>query len=584
MYWFWTRDCSCCGEDVILNLKSQATTNLPRAEHAVRFITSANNKGQAVNELFGKSGSKKRKSIPASLRRKVFGAIHPERVAKAGMPLTAETIRLRESLRSVVASNDFYPLENEAVAYEFMEKRVSDLQGGRIADIKAARKEIAGVFQHYEMDPALAFTKKYEELSYFNGMDEADRKVIYGQFLVFSNEDFKMDVFIPSKTSPVELTSLLSVLNSEEIRIFLETVILNPECDEDDIGPFIHTLVAVAEGTDEDFGKDVRTAITEVGKTLVLQVLHLANDETLLGLDFDNIDFVSGDIGLSEDRTRELEKKEEEKLDRRWYYERQSQEILLISIDAGLLAPSQTQFELLYDAALTEEVRNRIMVGMVKATNDDNRVQDVEDFIFGEIENATGDSDAVKLRKVSLMSNLSMLGTHKALDFLEESLTGNDVYMQAGAYECIACNYTNGIEVIEPKVREEILAGNYKLFGIVLMGASGNERSPFVEPAQEVIRRLFQRSDINMEKTLSTMDGLSLPFDDAGSILVDEVPKTTYDFLSALGLKFLASLIVKNAPEAQRSNATKVIKMFPSSDKKVFMTKPEGRELLRRLF
>ena len=562
--------------------KFQINPGLCGAESAIRIITAAKNerdRQRVTNQLFGKPGSEKRKSVPTSLRRKVFKAISSENKVQSGIPLSPEVIGLRETLRRIVAS----PLANKMPAYEFMERVVDNLQNGSIFCVKDAAKEIAAVFNYYEIDPAIAFTKKYEELSYFNDKNESAKKVLYGQFIIFSNENFKVDAFIPSKTNPVELTSLLSILNPEEMRIFLETVFFNTQLNEDDIGSFIHSLVEVANGTDEGFGEEVRKAISEVSKTLVLQALHLANNEEEFSVpNFSDVSFHPDDIALLEERREKLEG---EKLDECWYYERIRQEILLISIEAELFTPSQAQFELLYEAALTEEVENRIMVAMIKAAKSEEHVQDIEDFIFGKIEDTkTDDSDFVNLRKVAFASNLSMLGTDKALDFLTKSLTGNDVYFQIGAYECIACNYKNGVEVIEREARAEILKGNYKLFGIIIIGASLNEASPFIKPTQGIIKKLFQKPDINMAKVFSDMDGLSLPFDKAGNVSIDETPKSTHDFLSGLGLKFLSSLIVKSAPEVQRINASRVIKMFSESELKVFMTKPEGKGLLQRLF
>lgn len=565
--------------------------NLSSSEVLVRTILKAPNRERALIEALGKPGSKKRKRLPKSLRRKVHTEVNPNYIPKSRkreLPLTQTDIRFRESLRQIDYRNSFHSLENERRALSLLDDTIHR----RRADVQEEYALLKQTFDHFGVDLQEVLREKYEGLSFYNSDKEAGEKVLYGKLMLFGNKAFKVNSFCPCCTDHNKVARILEPLNEYEKKVFVETILFDPDVDdEEEVEAFIKALVAVSEAyVDERFTRETLNAISSAGNSLLQQVIALARSRIESTQDYEQAGlkhFASGITtrGVSPDSEYVEGKEDEVDEEYQEFYESVRQDILLTAIENGMLTPNQIEFEKIYEAAIYEGIRFRALRAMVKSIGVTLKLSDVERFFLDQTENVLVEPDSDIWRRMNIIEAYARLLPINNPSGLLRFLDHEDIYLTIAAYRMLVYKELfndKGINLLASRIRKDILKGDYKLLGIATLGcASGHDDVQF--PSIELVSKVFASSDLDLSLVYKEMDGLNLPFNEDSHISYQDYAKSTYDFISSIGLKELSRWITHPVNLSQRTNAIKVFQMFPLGEREIFMTKIEGKRLLRKL-
>lgn len=559
---------------------------LSSSARLIRAITSAHDKQKALDKALGAPGSKKRRGLPKSLRKKVHEEVNPQHVSKTTL-LTPEDIRFREALRQIKIRDSISSLENEKKAIRFLDERIKSALGGRLFNVKAEYRTLKEIFNGLGTDIDTILMERYENLVYYNSEQECNEKVVYAKLLLCSNKTFSHHSFSPYDTDAIEVKNLLDPLNNTQKRMFIESVLFDPSMKEEDVEPFIVALKATVKN------KELQAVLFSVGGSLLDQVFELAAFRIGSRQDYGMSDLAHFEAGIT---TRQIdperygiegddEDTDEDFWEDHEWYEDTRQEILMSFVEEGLLAPTLTDFEKLYEAAIYESIRHRVLRQMVTQSGKSLNKDSVLKFFKTQAESRIAEPDHDIYRRLNVARELAGLKTFESTTTIADYLNHNDIYLVIEACRSLARKDLfgeDGVNLLASRIRKGIKRGDFRLIGIVTLN-SANPDDNISRNAKELLGKVFSYHDIDMVFVYLAMDGLSLPFSKEGYIRNDSYPKSTYDFISSISLHQVSEWIRKPKTPFQRTNAMRLFNVFPSEDKEIFLATSEGELLLKSL-
>lgn len=570
--------------------------SISSAEQIIRAVTSAQDKRQALYEEIGKPGSKKRKGLPKSLRKKVHAELFPEYTPhrkNAPFPMSAVDFAFRDELRRIDEKNSLHSLENERKALKMLDETMQEILSGQESSVREKHKILKQTFDHYGVSLADVLLSRYENLTYNEEQKEASAKNIYGKLVLYKNDKFDPSSFSPDGVDFEEIVKVMAPLDGDEKRIFIGTVIFDPSLESEDMEQFIPALTVAADHGDEVFNLETHNAIASIGGSMLEQVFQLAETRFASRQDYSMAEIKYFQAGVTTKKHNpeqgfeidDDEDAEEDFWEDYEYYEDERQEVLLSAIAEKMIVPTQIEFEKLYEAAVYNNTKNRLLGYMTDAVGKTLKRENVERFLITQAENRLSDPDYDIWRRMNVIEQLSKLHSKDTINKYAVYLDHEDIYLAASALRSLLRTYTfegKGLDFVAEKIRNDIKSGSYRLLGIVTLGASSFDDQTR-EGSLKVLDKLFSYDDLNMADVYQVMDDLVLPISPKGYVSIDTYSHSTYDFISSIGLPQLAWWITKPESPNQRVNAREVFKMFPSGEKDIFMTTPQGKQLLRKL-
>ncbi|MBI1858604.1 MAG: hypothetical protein HYR97_05785, partial [Candidatus Melainabacteria bacterium] len=210
--------------------------SISSAEQIIRVVTRAQDKRKALYEEIGKPGSKKRRGLPKSLRKKVHAELFPEYAPQrknAGFPLTAADFAFRDGLRRIDEKNSFHSLENERKALKMLDETVQEILSGHESSVREKYRILKQTFDHYGVSLDEVLMSRYENLTYNEEQKEASEKNIYGKLVLYRNDKFDPGSFSPDDTDFEKVVEVMAPLDGDEKRIFIGTVIFDPSLESE---------------------------------------------------------------------------------------------------------------------------------------------------------------------------------------------------------------------------------------------------------------------------------------------------------------------------------------------------------------